>query len=42
MNAMFMYSPEAKLSGADPTIGLMAYETTMTQTAFELGAAYRF
>ncbi|HEX9400420.1 MAG TPA: outer membrane protein transport protein [Anaeromyxobacter sp.] len=42
VNAAFMYSPEATLKGATPMSGLVSYETTMSQTAFELGAAYKF
>jgi long-chain fatty acid transport protein len=42
VNAAFMYSPESKLSGANPAQGILAYETKMSQTAFELGGAYRF
>jgi len=42
VNAAFMYSPEATLKGAAPMSGLVSYETTMSQTAFELGAAYKF
>jgi long-chain fatty acid transport protein len=42
VNAAFMYSPESKLSGSNPAQGIVAYETKMSQTAFELGGAYRF
>lgn len=42
LNAAFMYSPEATISGADPANGVLAYTARMSQTAFELGAAYRF
>jgi long-chain fatty acid transport protein len=42
VNAAFMYSPESKISGANMNQGIMAYETKMSQTAFELGGAYRF
>lgn len=42
VNAAFMYSPEASIKGADPTVGILAYESKMSQTAFELGASYRF
>jgi long-chain fatty acid transport protein len=35
VNAAFLYSPEAKLSGT-------GWETTMTQMEFQLGATYKF
>jgi long-chain fatty acid transport protein len=43
VNASFMYSPEAKASGTlPPTMGSLPYETKMSQTEFQLGAAMRF
>jgi long-chain fatty acid transport protein len=42
VNAAFLYSPEASIKGSAPQSGIMSYETKMSQTAFELGAAYRF
>jgi long-chain fatty acid transport protein len=42
VNAAFLYSPEASIKGADPTMGVLAYEAKMSQTAFELGVTYGF
>jgi long-chain fatty acid transport protein len=42
VNAAFVYSPEKKITGQNPNQGIVAYETKMSQTAFELGASYRF
>ena len=42
VNLAFVYSPESKISGANQSQGIVAYETKMSQTAFELGATYRF
>ncbi len=42
VNFAAVYSPETKLSGANPAQGILAYETTMSQLGFELGAAYKF
>ena len=42
VNFAFVYSPESKISGATPSQGIVAYETKMSQLAFELGASYRF
>jgi long-chain fatty acid transport protein len=43
VNASFMYSPEAKLTGEFPTAGGPApFSTTMSQTEVQLGAVYKF
>ncbi len=42
VNFAFVYSPESKISGANQTQGIVAYETKMSQTQVELGASYRF
>lgn len=42
VNAAFVYSPEKKISGQNLAQGIVAYETKMSQTAFELGASYKF
>ncbi len=43
VNVAAVYSPEASLEGANPAQqGIVAYESRMSQLAFELGAAYRF
>jgi long-chain fatty acid transport protein len=42
VNLAGVYSPESKLSGSNPAQGILAYDVTMSQLAFELGAAYRF
>ena len=42
VNAAFLYSPEATLTGSNPSQGIVSYQTRMSQTAFELGASYRF
>lgn len=42
INVAGMYSPKATLSGSNPDQGIAAYETTMSQYAFDLGVGYRF
>jgi long-chain fatty acid transport protein len=42
VNAAFMYSPEAKISFSAPASGIVSIQSKMSQTAFELGGAYRF
>ncbi len=43
VNVAAQYSPEAKLTGANPMEqGIVAYEVRMSQLAFDLGLAYRF
>lgn len=43
VNVAAVYSPEASLEGANAMEqGIVAYESRMSQLAFELGAAYRF
>jgi hypothetical protein len=42
VNAAFVYSPEASVKFSDPASGINSVESKMSQTAFELGGAYRF
>jgi long-chain fatty acid transport protein len=42
VNVAASWSPEATLSGGNPAQNLPAYETTMSQLAFDLGVGYRF
>lgn len=43
VNVAAVWSPEASLSGSNAAEqGIVAYESRMSQLAFELGAAYRF
>ena len=42
VNAAFVYSPDKKITGSNPSQGIVAYSTTMSQTAFELGGSYKF
>jgi long-chain fatty acid transport protein len=42
VNVAFVYSPEAIMKGSNPAQGIVGYETKMSQTAFEFGAAYKF
>jgi long-chain fatty acid transport protein len=42
VNAAFVYSPEATVTGSNPSQGVVSYTTKMSQTAFELGGSYRF
>ena len=41
VNAAFMYSPEATVKDSDAPNGINSFDSKMSQTAFELGAAYR-
>ncbi len=43
VNASALYSPEAKLDGANAVEqGILAYESRMSQLSFDLGLSYRF
>jgi long-chain fatty acid transport protein len=42
VNVAGTYSPRARVSGANLTQGIVAYETSMTQYAVDLGIAWRF
>ncbi|MFO0584520.1 MAG: outer membrane protein transport protein [Anaeromyxobacter sp.] len=42
VNAAAVYSPEAKLAGAQALQGISAYETKMSQIAIDLGASMSF
>ena len=43
VNASYLYAPEVKISGTAATpAGSAPYSTTMSQVAFQLGAAYKF
>lgn len=42
VNVAAVYSPEAKVSGANAGQGITSYSTKMSQLAFDLGASYRF
>ncbi len=42
VNFAFVYAPEVKISGSNLGQGIVAYETKMSQLAFELGGTYRF
>jgi long-chain fatty acid transport protein len=42
VNVAATWSPEVELAGANAGQGIAAYETTMSQLAFDLGVGYRF
>jgi long-chain fatty acid transport protein len=42
VNVAGVYSPEAKISGANMAQGISAYESKMSQLAVDLGLAYKF
>lgn len=42
VNAGVYYSPEVKTAGSNASQGIVAYETRMSQVAFDLGAVWKF
>jgi len=42
VNVAAVYSPESKLEGANAAQNIGSYETTMSQLAFDVGAAWKF